>query len=426
MRLRYIIVSLLYPCFSLCAQKTLSIGDTVPDIEFAQLINYPSKTARLSDFKDKLVILDFWATWCGSCLHAMPKMDSLQRQYGDKLQVVLINSVHQTRDDSLKVSGFFRKWKDRTGTGLCLPSVVNDTLIAGLFQHWLIPHYVWIGKDRKVMAITSSDGITARNLEAAFNGIAPALAAKKDQDMDRPIFSGKDLVKENLVSYAILVKGWFDGLPRGNKTRETNNLIYGRAMTNTTIWDMYQTIASLMEPSITDKQVIADVKDTLDLLGPTWPAEDRDKWYKEHAFTLDVIVPKAEASRLYERVLEVINRNSGFKGQFEKKKTKCWVLQKKNTAHHLQSNGGETENRLWDKDNPHLKNTNISALLGYLNSIPAFKEIVINETGYKGNIDLETEGGFSDLNEIQRNLSKNGFVLKQKERLVKVFVVRKN
>ena len=54
------------------------------------------------------------------------------------------------------------------------------------------------------------------------------------------------------------------------------------------------------------------------------------------------------------------------------------------------------------------------------------KEVVVNETGYTGNIDLEIEGGFSDLNSIQGNLLKKGLVLKQEERFVKVFVVRKN
>jgi len=40
----------------------LSVGDAVPDIVFDNMINYHSKTERLSDFSDKLIILDFWAT----------------------------------------------------------------------------------------------------------------------------------------------------------------------------------------------------------------------------------------------------------------------------------------------------------------------------------------------------------------------------
>ena len=44
--------------------KALKIGDTVPDITITSVYNYPASTIHLSDLKGKLVILDFWATWC--------------------------------------------------------------------------------------------------------------------------------------------------------------------------------------------------------------------------------------------------------------------------------------------------------------------------------------------------------------------------
>src|SRR5688572_26528195 len=71
--------------------KELKIGDIVPDIEFL-MVNYSKPTARLSDFKGKVVILDFWATWCGSCIEAFPKIDLAQKEFGDRLQVILVNS----------------------------------------------------------------------------------------------------------------------------------------------------------------------------------------------------------------------------------------------------------------------------------------------------------------------------------------------
>jgi thiol-disulfide isomerase/thioredoxin len=36
-------------------------------------------------FNGKLMILDFWATWCGACISKFPKLDSLQKKYADKL-----------------------------------------------------------------------------------------------------------------------------------------------------------------------------------------------------------------------------------------------------------------------------------------------------------------------------------------------------
>lgn len=47
----------------------LTVGDVMPDITFNNLVNYKSSSAKLSDFKGKLVILDFWATTCLSLIH---------------------------------------------------------------------------------------------------------------------------------------------------------------------------------------------------------------------------------------------------------------------------------------------------------------------------------------------------------------------
>lgn len=47
------------------------------------------KTVRLSDFPAKVVLLDFWATWCGSCVTAMPKLQKLQERLGAKGLVVI-------------------------------------------------------------------------------------------------------------------------------------------------------------------------------------------------------------------------------------------------------------------------------------------------------------------------------------------------
>src|SRR5690348_7254234 len=120
----YLAILLCFSLLTVAAQndiRELRIGDKVPDIEFA-LVNYPTQKARLSDFAGKLIILDFWATWCTGCLHNFPKMDSLQKEFKGKLQVILVNKK-STGDDYLKVERFYEKWKVRH-TEFELPSAV--------------------------------------------------------------------------------------------------------------------------------------------------------------------------------------------------------------------------------------------------------------------------------------------------------------
>lgn len=44
----------------------------------------PNKSISLADLKGKVVLIDFWATWCGPCLDAFPKLNDLYAEYGDQ------------------------------------------------------------------------------------------------------------------------------------------------------------------------------------------------------------------------------------------------------------------------------------------------------------------------------------------------------
>ena len=63
-----------------------SIGSQAPDFALTDL---SGKTVHLSDFKGKVVIVDFWATWCGPCRVEIPDFVKLQSKYKDKgLEIV--------------------------------------------------------------------------------------------------------------------------------------------------------------------------------------------------------------------------------------------------------------------------------------------------------------------------------------------------
>src|SRR5271155_5628159 len=61
------------------------------------------KTVRLSDFRGKPVVLNFWATWCGPCKIEMPWFVDLQRQYGSQgLQIVGVALDDASKEDNGK------------------------------------------------------------------------------------------------------------------------------------------------------------------------------------------------------------------------------------------------------------------------------------------------------------------------------------
>jgi thiol-disulfide isomerase/thioredoxin len=62
------------------------------------LKDFTGKTVKLSDYKGKVILLDFWATWCPPCKAEIPGFVELQEAYRDKgLQVVGV-SVDDTPD----------------------------------------------------------------------------------------------------------------------------------------------------------------------------------------------------------------------------------------------------------------------------------------------------------------------------------------
>jgi peroxiredoxin len=67
-------------------KERIKIGTMAPDFTTQTL---DGKDVKLSDFKGKVVILDFWATWCGPCMAAMPHTQSVAAQYKDQGVVVL-------------------------------------------------------------------------------------------------------------------------------------------------------------------------------------------------------------------------------------------------------------------------------------------------------------------------------------------------
>ncbi len=68
------------------AQAALKVGDTLPDLASFQL------DGKLPDaLKGKVVVVDFWASWCLPCAKSFPVLDELQKKYGDKLVILAVN-----------------------------------------------------------------------------------------------------------------------------------------------------------------------------------------------------------------------------------------------------------------------------------------------------------------------------------------------
>src|SRR5438874_63991 len=97
MKLKICLLGLLCLFLRANAQKTiedrgLPIGATVPNMTITDITGYDSPSLQFHTLSDKLVILDFWATWCSACISHFPDLYALQRQHPKDLQIILVNS----------------------------------------------------------------------------------------------------------------------------------------------------------------------------------------------------------------------------------------------------------------------------------------------------------------------------------------------
>jgi len=130
--------------------KPLKIGDTIPDalwnlpLQMVKAGQEGSTTVTLNDYKGKLIILDFWATWCGSCIKSLDKLNTLQ---DDLLKDLFLLPVSKEKGNKVRAFLEKKRWH--------LPSVIDGDILTALFPHRTVPHVVWINKG-KVEAITDS------------------------------------------------------------------------------------------------------------------------------------------------------------------------------------------------------------------------------------------------------------------------------
>ena len=81
--------------------KAVRLGQPAPDLA-AQTLD--GKPWRLAELRGKVVLLDFWATWCGPCIAAMPHLARLERRFADNPKFVVVGL--SVDDDPAKPAKF--------------------------------------------------------------------------------------------------------------------------------------------------------------------------------------------------------------------------------------------------------------------------------------------------------------------------------
>jgi peroxiredoxin len=120
--------------------KPTASGNAAPDFT---LTDIDGKKLSLSDYHGKVVLLDFWATWCTPCREEIPHFVEMQQKLGPQGFQVLGISMD---DDAKPVKGFYQQYR------MNYPTAVGDDKLAQSFGGILgLPVNFLIDRDGRVV-----------------------------------------------------------------------------------------------------------------------------------------------------------------------------------------------------------------------------------------------------------------------------------
>jgi thiol-disulfide isomerase/thioredoxin len=130
---------------SLFVKAQVAIGEIAPDFS---LLNTKNSTVSLSSFRGKVVMIDFWASWCGPCRIANPSVEKIYQKYKSKGFEVIGISIDNKK----------KAWLKAIAQDKIHYQQLNDTLgwyspVAEKYGINQIPTSFLLDKEGKIIAI---------------------------------------------------------------------------------------------------------------------------------------------------------------------------------------------------------------------------------------------------------------------------------
>ncbi|MFS0491875.1 TlpA family protein disulfide reductase [Leadbetterella byssophila] len=413
---------------SLAYAQALKVGDKIPDELWElplQVVNHPEgrDTIRLGEYKDKLIILDFWATWCGACIKKFPETGRIQSQYFDQLAILGV-----TNDNKEKITTFTTRYRARDTARYIPPTTVNGQSLEKYFNFRIVPHYVWINRRGVIMAITSGEEVTPTNVSKFIDGIPFDFVAKQDQmdfDHSQPLYvngNGGELVAGTF--YRSLVTGPVLGLGKllTLVPRDSSKVITRLRAINCEISDLVK-LAHPEAARFPASRIISDSKITYQIRY-TGHREGYKKWAEKNHISYELNLPPTPLYKASKFVASDLLRYWGLVADFEEREIDCMVITANKSISQSYTKGGDPSNNLRTSEEIRfMNNYSIHDFSSYLNDFQR-KFYYINEAGDHPNLDIQFPENIEETQKLIDFMRGQGLDITPARRKIRVLVIK--
>lgn len=294
--------------------ELVQLNSIVPDFNINILTKEGTVKKSIKDYRGKVVVLEFWATYCGPCFPAMDHLASLQNKFRQDLEVINI-----TDEERWKVVSFLKK----RPTSLSI-AIDTDKSINQLFYHQLIPHTIVIDPQGYIKAITSPEEITDEVIYLAKSGAILHVKTKAEFATKTEIATAMTTTQiEDKSFYKISVSAYKEGI----QSQINKKSDFEFEFINCTVPLMYQVLYQATRPNPNDKVCLEVSEQTKYLL------EEKQQ------YSMILKVPEQMKHRLGEIGMKHLEEIFAVKVKNENRTRKVYALTS-NTASIIQSKTG--------------------------------------------------------------------------------------
>ncbi len=403
--------------------KPLTIGDTLPDITLYNVYNYPASTLQLSALKGKPILLDFWNRYCTSCIETFPALHELNDEFKNKFKIIMVDDYYG--DSIQKISQFFDKWKERTGTPFKLTYKLQDTVLRLLFPYAQIPHDVWINSQGIVSAITFPDEVNAKNLATFIQNDDITLPLKNDYllfNRDKPLLKDENAGNDPSFIYRSLITGYKKNLGAviGQEKNEDGKisrlfvinapleLLFAKAYPQVFKVSANRIVVEAPPPIVEAFKQHSSQKDTL-------------------KYCYEIITSPLKSAEIEKCMREDLFRAFHVRAKNEMRILSCYlVTANSNIKASLSKGGTPAMNMEVGMERPYFRNLPVFELINLIARITG--KPVINETKLNANIDISFPRDINKYSpeKLKVFLKEKGFDLKIAKRPMKAIVISEN